>query len=51
MLSYMIYVPLQISNILPLNGILTRFKCSIDIEYYRVDIWRFFKRPELEMVK
>ena len=21
------------------------------IEYYRVDIWGFFKRPELEMVK
>ena len=24
---------------------------DIVIEYYRVDIWGFFKRPELEMVK
>ena len=23
----------------------------LPIEYYRVDIWGFFKRPELEMVK
>ena len=26
-------------------------KFSKLIEYYRVDIWGFFKRPELEMVK
>ena len=25
--------------------------CVLSIEYYRVDIWGFFKRPELEMVK
>ena len=24
---------------------------DLTIEYYRVDIWGFFKRPELEMVK
>ena len=26
-------------------------EASVGIEYYRVDIWGYFKRPELEMVK